>query len=130
MTLVAGIWHPGGRTLPDTVTSALNRALSRSAQDIPALYSAPGVHLAKVDIGAFGESACFALVHYTPADHRLLLATGQLGVRPLYYTAAGDWIAGSGRHGYAIAMARDLARWWERTGRRPVPIPADVGAPA
>jgi hypothetical protein len=302
--------------LPDTVTSALNRALSRSALDVPPFYSAPGVHLAKVDIGAFGESACFqdasgavtmvtgepllqpgdgsawrsravdtrllhdalrrgdhdaltrtrgqfTLVHYTPPGHQLLLATtDQLGVRPLYYTAAGDWIvfasatrilesathegvmaelarpdppdpgrlmefylllnptrsqlhgyledldqyrlehqppfldtavvatalaipldwlqrhdlyhkwlncfsdpgtpvtwqtypghqpcpppsgfldrryltlvavaqlAGSGRHGYAIAMARDLARWWERAGRRPVPIPADVDAPA
>jgi hypothetical protein len=131
--------------LPDTVTSALNRALSRSALDVPACYSAPGVHLAKVDIGAFGESACFqdetgavtmvtgeplldpgdgsawrsravdtrllhdalrrgdrdvltrtrgqfTLVHYTPAGHRLLLATDQLGVRPLYYAAAGDRI--------------------------------------
>lgn len=145
MTLVAGIWHPGRVALPGDLTGALTRALSRSAEDTPVTFEAEGVHLAKVDIGAFGDPAMhrdgagavtmvtgeplldagdgsawrsravdtrllhdalrrgddrvlartrgqFTLVHYAPAEHRLLLATDQLGVRPLYYTASGDSI--------------------------------------
>ncbi|HET7111096.1 MAG TPA: asparagine synthase-related protein [Gemmatimonadales bacterium] len=148
MTLLAGIWHRHRQAVPAHLTAALDAALSRSPTDIRQRFDAPGIHLAKIDIGAFGDSAwaeerephgravtlvtgeplmevagaeprrtrsqdtevlhralrrselavlraCagqFVVAHYSEDEHRLVLATDLLGVRPLYVGWVEDFL--------------------------------------
>lgn len=146
MTLLAGVWHRHRHDVPAHLGAAVDAALSRTATDIRQSFDAPGVHLVKIDIGAFGASAwirdhgpdgrattvltgeplldatpggpwrsrdsdtrqlhqalqrsdlsvlraCrgqYSLAHYSERDHRLLLSTDLLGIRPIYFAWLDD----------------------------------------
>jgi hypothetical protein len=148
VTLLAGIWHRRRETVPAHLAAALDAALSRSPTDVRQRFDAPGIHLAKIDIGAFGDAAwaeerephgravtvltgeplmevagaalrrtrvedtealhralrrselsalraCsgqFVVAHYSEDEHRLVLATDLLGVRPLYIGWVEDFL--------------------------------------
>lgn len=160
MTLLAGIWHRHRQAIPAHISAALDAALSRSPADAHQQFDAPGVHLAKIDIGAFGAAswtesgdsgaravtlvtgeplldaaggtpgrardrdtdelhqalgrsdlsrlaACngqFALSHYSEHEHRLVLATDLLGVRPLYIGWMGEFLVFAGALRVLLAL--------------------------
>lgn len=81
MTLLAGIWHRDRQAIPAHVSAALDAALSRSPADARLRFDAPGVHLAKIDIGAFGAASWSE--DGEPGARAVTLVTGE----PLLETA-------------------------------------------
>lgn len=74
MTIFAGVFRHDRQPIDESWRGALVSALSRHPEDSPQVIDRPGLLLAKIDIGAFGEPAFLDIGHAAVAAGEPLIA--------------------------------------------------------